>query len=102
MIRARVITCSDGVARGTRQDRSGHAVRDLLDRSGCKVDRIVVVPDDVDEIAAPEALRAWLVAHGLEAGAGGGAGERPAVERRAPARPVGATLGPWRQRATRF
>jgi molybdopterin adenylyltransferase len=51
MIRARVITCSDGVARGTRQDRSGHAVRDLLDRSGCKVDRIVVVPDDVDEIA---------------------------------------------------
>ncbi|HEY8712432.1 MAG TPA: MogA/MoaB family molybdenum cofactor biosynthesis protein [Thermoanaerobaculia bacterium] len=51
MIRARVITCSDGAARGTREDRSGPAVRDLLGRNGCEVGRVVVVPDDVDEIA---------------------------------------------------
>ena len=51
MIRARVITCSDGVARGTRDDKSGRAVRDLLAQNGCTVDRIVVVPDDIDDIA---------------------------------------------------
>jgi len=51
MIRARVITCSDGAARGTREDRSGPAVRDLLGRNGCEVDRVVIVPDDIDEIA---------------------------------------------------
>ena len=51
MIRARVITCSDGAARGTREDRSGPAVRDLLGRNCCEVDRVVIVPDDVGEIA---------------------------------------------------
>ncbi len=51
MIPARVITCSDGVARGTRVDKSGPAVRELLAANGCSVDRVVVVPDDVDEIS---------------------------------------------------
>jgi molybdopterin adenylyltransferase len=51
MIRARVITCSDGVARGTREDRSGPAVRDLLAAHGYEAD-LVVVPDDIDAIAA--------------------------------------------------
>jgi len=51
MIRARVITCSDGVATGTREDLSGPRVRDVLTRNGYEVDRIVVVPDDIDEIA---------------------------------------------------
>jgi molybdopterin adenylyltransferase len=48
---ARVITCSDGVSRGVREDRSGPAVRDILVRNGCAVDRVIVVPDDVNEIA---------------------------------------------------
>lgn len=61
MIRARVITCSDGVARGTRDDKSGRAVRDLLLQNGCAVDRIVVVPDDIDEIAL-------AIADGIDAG----------------------------------
>lgn len=52
MIRARVITCSDGASRGTRVDRSGPAVRDLLASFGCEVDEVVVVPDDVSAIAA--------------------------------------------------
>ena len=52
MIRARVITCSDAASRGEREDRSGPAVRDLLAKSGFDVDRVVVVPDDVGEIAA--------------------------------------------------
>jgi molybdopterin adenylyltransferase len=51
MIRARVITCSDAAARGTREDTSGPAVRDLLMQNNCSVDRVVVVPDDIDEIA---------------------------------------------------
>jgi molybdenum cofactor synthesis domain-containing protein len=62
MIRARVITCSDGAARGTREDRSGPAVRDLLGRNGCEVDRVVIVPDDIDEIATAitEAIEAGI------------------------------------------
>lgn len=51
MIRARVITCSDGVWHGQREDRSGPAVRDLLGGAGFDVDAVMVVPDDVDAIA---------------------------------------------------
>jgi len=51
MIRARVITCSDGVAHGAREDRSGRAVRELLLAHGFDVEEIVVVPDDIDAIA---------------------------------------------------
>jgi molybdopterin adenylyltransferase len=47
---ARVITCSDAASRGEREDRSGVAVRALLEENGFSVDAIVVVPDDVDAI----------------------------------------------------
>jgi len=50
MIRARVITCSDGVAHGARVDRSGPAVREILAGAGFEVDAIVVVADDVEAI----------------------------------------------------
>ena len=52
MIRARIITCSDATSRGERLDRSGPAVRELLAGSGYDVDAIVVVADEVDDIAA--------------------------------------------------
>ena len=51
MIRARVITCSDSAARGTRVDRSGPDVRDLLTGRGYEVDSVVVVRDDAAAIA---------------------------------------------------
>jgi len=51
MIRARVITCSDAASRGEREDRSGPAVRALLEQNGCEVDAIVVVADDEEAIA---------------------------------------------------
>ena len=51
MIPARVITCSDAASRGEREDRSGPAVRALLEENGCAVDAVVIVPDDVDAIA---------------------------------------------------
>ena len=51
MIRARVITCSDGVSSGHREDRSGPVVREILQKSGYEVDAVVIVPDDFDAIA---------------------------------------------------
>ncbi|HUR81113.1 MAG TPA: MogA/MoaB family molybdenum cofactor biosynthesis protein [Thermoanaerobaculia bacterium] len=51
MISARVITCSDAAATGEREDRSGPAVRDLLESNGCTVDAVVVVADEIEYIA---------------------------------------------------
>ncbi len=51
MIKARVITCSDGVSSGHREDCSGPAVREILQHSGYEVDAVVIVPDDCDAIA---------------------------------------------------
>jgi molybdenum cofactor synthesis domain-containing protein len=51
MIRARVITCSDAASIGQREDRSGPAVRAILQGGGYEVDAIVVVADDADAIA---------------------------------------------------
>ncbi|MBK6858247.1 MAG: MogA/MoaB family molybdenum cofactor biosynthesis protein [Microthrixaceae bacterium] len=49
---ARVITVSDGVAAGTRQDRGGPAVADALLRAGATLGDPVVVGDGVDSVAA--------------------------------------------------
>ena len=51
MIRARVVTCSDAAAAGEREDRSGPAVRDLLESKGMIVDAVVVVADTIEFIA---------------------------------------------------
>jgi molybdenum cofactor synthesis domain-containing protein len=51
MIHARVITCSDGASRGQRDDRSGPAVREILQRAGYEVDAVVIVPDEIEAIA---------------------------------------------------
>src|SRR5439155_15381266 len=50
-LRAAVLTVSDGVAAGTREDRSGDALDELLRGEGYEVERRVV-PDERDEIAA--------------------------------------------------
>src|SRR5207253_6296987 len=46
-----VITCSDAASVGQREDRSGPAVREILQGAGYEVDAIIVVQDDVDAIA---------------------------------------------------
>jgi molybdenum cofactor synthesis domain-containing protein len=46
-----VLTVSDGVAAGTRKDRSGDLLAELLQREGYEVERRVV-PDERDRIAA--------------------------------------------------
>ena len=48
--RAHVITVSDGVSAGTREDSSGKALRVMLDRAGFEVSGPEVVPDDVQRI----------------------------------------------------
>jgi len=50
-VRAAVLTVSDGVHHGTREDRSGDALEELLGEDGFAVERRVV-PDEQDEIAA--------------------------------------------------
>ena len=66
--RALVITVSDGVAAGTRQDESGVALADRLARAGFRVDRIAVADD---RAAIEAALRAGAVEHTLVISSGG-------------------------------
>jgi molybdenum cofactor synthesis domain-containing protein len=49
---ARVITCSDAASAGKRDDRSGPAVRALLEENGFLVDTVMIVADEVDAIGA--------------------------------------------------
>ena len=50
-MRTAVLTVSDGVVAGTREDKSGDILVELLEADGYEVERRVV-PDEVDEIAA--------------------------------------------------
>ena len=51
MIRTAVVTISDSVARGTREDRSGIALRQRAEQLGWEVAAIEVVEDDCASIA---------------------------------------------------
>ena len=49
---AKVITVSDGVAGGTREDRSGAALAELLQGSGFEIAERRVIPGGAQEVAA--------------------------------------------------
>ena len=51
LLRAKVITVSDGVVAGTREDRSGAAVASRLEGAGWEVVERVAVADGVDTVA---------------------------------------------------
>jgi molybdenum cofactor synthesis domain-containing protein len=51
-MRARVLTVSDGVAEGTREDRSGDALAERLAGAGFEVDRRQIVADGIESVAA--------------------------------------------------
>jgi molybdopterin adenylyltransferase len=51
-LRAKVLTVSDGVADGTREDRSGAALTTRLSEAGYDVVERQVSPDGVDAVAA--------------------------------------------------
>jgi molybdopterin adenylyltransferase len=67
--RAAVVTVSDGVARGTREDGSGDAADVLLREAGFEVSARRVVPDERDDIEA--ALRELAADHDLVVTTGG-------------------------------
>ena len=50
-LEAKVLTVSDGVVAGTREDRSGEALRDTLDAAGFDVVAREVVADGVESVA---------------------------------------------------
>ncbi len=51
-MRAAVLTVSDGVTAGTREDRSGDVLAERLEGSGFELVERRVVPDERDQIAA--------------------------------------------------
>ena len=51
-MKARVLTVSDGVVGGTREDRSGAALVARLEAAGFEVDRHEVVADGVESVAS--------------------------------------------------
>jgi len=67
--RAAVVTVSDGVSQGTREDRSGDQAESLLVQAGFDVAQRRVVPDERDEIEA--ALRELAPGHALVVTTGG-------------------------------
>ena len=57
MITAAVLTVSDSTFRGTREDRSGPALKERIESLGWSVAETGVVPDDADAIS--EKLTDW-------------------------------------------
>ena len=51
-LRAKVLTVSDGVVAGTREDRSGVALAELLSDNGFEVVEHRVSPDGIDDVSA--------------------------------------------------
>jgi molybdenum cofactor synthesis domain-containing protein len=52
-----ILTVSDKGARGEREDRSGPAIREMIEAAGGEVVRTAVVPDEPEDIKS--ALTAW-------------------------------------------
>jgi molybdenum cofactor synthesis domain-containing protein len=63
-IRAAILTISDKAAASQRLDRSGPAIRELLESIGASVERAEVTPDEHGQIAAH--LQEWADSDGLD------------------------------------
>jgi molybdenum cofactor synthesis domain-containing protein len=57
ILRAKILVLSDTASDGRREDQSGPAVRELLEKRGWLVKALQVLPDDVARIR--DTLRAW-------------------------------------------
>lgn len=51
-LQAKILTVSDGVAAGTREDRSGEALAELLEKKGFTIIERRTIPDGAREVAA--------------------------------------------------
>ena len=49
-LRAKILVLSDRAARAERADRSGEAVRQVLERAGWSVGPVEILPDELDQI----------------------------------------------------
>jgi len=56
-LRAKILVLSDATVRGQREDRSGPALRELLEKRGWTVAALEVLPDDAEQIG--RRLEAW-------------------------------------------
>lgn len=57
MVRAGILTVSDKGSRGEREDKSGEAIRRILEEQGVRIERVEIVPDEIPAIR--ERLIAW-------------------------------------------
>jgi molybdenum cofactor synthesis domain-containing protein len=64
-LRAKILVLSDAAAGGRREDRSGPAVRELLEKRGWLVKALDVLPDDEGRIQT--ALVAWTEGNDCDA-----------------------------------
>ena len=69
MTQARLILASDRIARGEREDRTADGVQAVLADAGVELERVTVVPDDVDALS--EAIRNACVGAELVLTSGG-------------------------------
>lgn len=63
--RAKILVLSDLATKGEREDRSGPAIREILESHGWQVTSLELLPDDLDEIRAR--LEAWADAEDCDA-----------------------------------
>jgi len=61
--KAGVLTISDKSARGEREDKSGSAIKEILEGIPCLLDKYLVVPDEMERIK--DTLIAWCDLHRL-------------------------------------
>ena len=57
-LRVKILTVSDSAAEGRREDLSGRAVRQIVEKQGWEVQASEVAPDEIE--AVQRHLRAWL------------------------------------------
>lgn len=50
MFKVGIITCSDKGFKGEREDISGKLIRDILEKEDYKVEKYIIVPDDIEKI----------------------------------------------------
>lgn len=64
-LRAKILVLSDMVVQGQREDRSGPAVRDILEGHGWQVTALDVLPDEFDQIR--DRLTEWTESEDCDA-----------------------------------
>jgi hypothetical protein len=91
---AKVLTVSDGVAAGTRDDRSGRALVERLSAAGYVVGEPTITPDGIE--AVRDVITDLATGFAGPSSPPAAPASVPAISRpRAPARPSSATLPAW-------